>query len=317
MEAVESNQQRQEDEIAVLKAIYGEEAVETIDSNTFILHTPVDGTKAQADICFHLPDTYPSDDIPMFEWIGARDTSADTTMPTDSGYIYVERSLALSNDMRLDMEREMHRLWDENQCRDVVIFSWTTWLSEYLERHWPQPLDPIPLPSDNNAGPDIQGSCSTNVSTGKGASRTANKQPIDVDEPLRTRPEIFTGVPLEMKKSIFVGHVARVGSAKDVQVVLETLLQDKKIAQATHNISAYRICLDNGSISQDNDDDGESAAGKRLGHLLQLLEVENVMVVVTRWYGGTHLGPDRFKLINSAARQALETGGFLDNPSRR
>ncbi|KAJ1797100.1 hypothetical protein LPJ59_003344 [Coemansia sp. RSA 2399] len=138
-------------------------------------------------------------------------------------------------------------------------------------------------------------------------------QLADVGAASRVYPEIYTGVPLEMKKSVFVGHVARVESANDVQRVLDTLMLDKKIAQATHNILAYRIRLDNGSISQDNDDDGESAAGKRLGHLLQLLDAENIIVVVTRWYGGTHLGPDRFKLINSAARQALEAGGFLNN----
>ena len=55
---------------------------------------------------------------------------------------------------------------------------------------------------------------------------------------------------------------------------------------------------------QDYDDDGESAAGGRLLHLLQLMDVWNVVVVVTRWYGGVHLGPDRFRLINAAAREA-------------
>ena len=82
----------------------------------------------------------------------------------------------------------------------------------------------------------------------------------------------------------------------------------------------------------DNDDDGESAAGGRLAHLLQILvrvvlfdavkqysirvlkDVENVLVVVTRYFGGIHLGPDRFKHINQAARNALEIGGFLDAP---
>ena len=86
----------------------------------------------------------------------------------------------------------------------------------------------------------------------------------------------------------------------------------------------------------DNDDDGETAAGGRLAHLLQILvgssspalyldvvhrvyagaiqEVENVLVVVTRYFGGIHLGPDRFKHINQAARNALELGGFLDVP---
>jgi hypothetical protein len=63
----------------------------------------------------------------------------------------------------------------------------------------------------------------------------------------------------------------------------------------------------------DNDDDGESAAGGRLAHLLQILvgscfdhldvgnamqsiqDIEEVLVIVTRYYGGVQLGPDRFK----------------------
>lgn len=61
----------------------------------------------------------------------------------------------------------------------------------------------------------------------------------------------------------------------------------------------------------DNDDDGESAAGGRIAHLLQILDVFDVLVVVTRYFGGVHLGPDRFKHIGQAARDALETGGFL------
>lgn len=48
-----------------------------------------------------------------------------------------------------------------------------------------------------------------------------------------------------------------------------------------------------------------------------LQEVNNVLVVVTRYFGGIHLGPDRFKHINQAARNALELGGFLDAPERK
>jgi putative IMPACT (imprinted ancient) family translation regulator len=40
-----------------------------------------------------------------------------------------------------------------------------------------------------------------------------------------------------------------------------------------------------------------------------------VLVIVTRYFGGIHLGPDRFKHINQAARNALELGGFLDTPA--
>mmetsp|Transcript_39437 Transcript_39437/g.88269 ORF Transcript_39437/g.88269 Transcript_39437/m.88269 type:complete len:124 (-) Transcript_39437:78-449(-) len=38
---------------------------------------------------------------------------------------------------------------------------------------------------------------------------------------------------------------------------------------------------------------------------------KNVVVMVTRWFGGIHLGPDRFKHINNAARGVLEQGDFL------
>ena len=40
---------------------------------------------------------------------------------------------------------------------------------------------------------------------------------------------------------------------------------------------------------------GEHGAGSRLLHLLQITDIVNVMVVVSRWFGGILLGPDRFK----------------------
>ncbi|KAI7825844.1 ribosomal protein S5 domain 2-type protein [Kickxella alabastrina] len=311
----DDNRQRQQDEIMALQAIFGDSSVEldqTAGHSSYLLHVPLDCIEAQADIRFHLPATYPSDDPPIFEWIGAIDLRAKHGEQTP-GYIYPMRQLALSASIHSNIEQELHRMWDEDMCRDVVVFSWVAWLDGYLSEHWPQPLDPIALPKE--AEPK------STSNTGTPDAQAVNG--IDFSKPLvasshvvisgSSVPEIYTGAALEMKKSVFVAHVARVKSAEDVQNVHDALLQDRKIAQATHNILAYRIQLENGSISQDNDDDGETAAGKRLGHLLQLLEVVNVMVVVTRWYGGTHLGPDRFKLINNAARQALETGGFISN----
>jgi len=37
--------------------------------------------------------------------------------------------------------------------------------------------------------------------------------------------------------------------------------------------------------------------------LLERMGVTNTLVVVTRWYGGVHLGPDRFKHITGVAKQ--------------
>ncbi|KAI8968568.1 ribosomal protein S5 domain 2-type protein, partial [Mycotypha africana] len=108
-------------------------------------------------------------------------------------------------------------------------------------------------------------------------------------------------------------HNDNINTVHEVKVVLAHLLQNKKIAKATHNILAYRIMMPDGKVLQDNDDDGESAAGGRLAHLMQILEVENVVVVVTRWFGGIHLGPDRFKDINNVARKTLDELGYINS----
>ncbi|KAJ1470136.1 ribosomal protein S5 domain 2-type protein [Baffinella frigidus] len=83
------------------------------------------------------------------------------------------------------------------------------------------------------------------------------------------------------------------------------------IARASHNILAFRLTTPSGNLLSDCDDDGESAAGGRLLHLLNIVGAANVCVVVSRWYGGIHLGPDRFKHINSVARQLLASQGYI------
>ncbi|GAA6030104.1 hypothetical protein JCM8097_009259 [Rhodosporidiobolus ruineniae] len=144
------------------------------------------------------------------------------------------------------------------------------------------------------------------------AERAPRKPPV----PTVKCPDIVSSEPLIERKSVFVGHVARVKSVAEVHAVMAVLLSNSKIARATHNISAYQFTSPDGIRRADNDDDGETAAGSRLAQLLTLLDVENVMVVVTRWYGGVHLGPKRFQLINAAAREALLAGGFLLEPEK-
>lgn len=48
-----------------------------------------------------------------------------------------------------------------------------------------------------------------------------------------------------------------------------------------------------------------------------MMDAWNVVVVVSRWFGGTHLGPDRFKHINTAARDAVLKGNFINDESKK
>ena len=129
--------------------------------------------------------------------------------------------------------------------------------------------------------------------------------------------------PITENKSTFVAHVARVTSPRQARLYLSHLLaSDKRIRSATHNISAWRIRGDSNTTSskdkggaavayQDCDDDGETAAGSRLLHLMQVMELWDAMVVVTRWYGGVKLGPRRFAVINAAARDGFVRAGMV------
>lgn len=146
----------------------------------------------------------------------------------------------------------------------------------------------------------------------------------DFDEDDYFEPVIAHGESVVDRKSVFQGHCAAISRVEHVDIFLSKLKENKKIENAFHNMWAYRIDKSDpnthmagksASIMQDCDDDGEQAAGGRLLNLLQILNVVNVMVVVTRWYGGIQLGPARFKHINNAARDSLVKGGFVGSGS--
>lgn len=126
-------------------------------------------------------------------------------------------------------------------------------------------------------------------------------------------PWIISDPSIELK-SVFVARCAAVTSPEQAaQYVHHLLATDKRVRTATHNITAWRIKGPNGTSFQDCDDDGETAAGGRLLHLMQLMDLWDTMVIVTRWYGGQKLGPRRFALINAAARDAFVKAGLVDD----
>lgn len=130
--------------------------------------------------------------------------------------------------------------------------------------------------------------------------------------------KLYTSDPIIDRKSVFIGHACKLTHPSEVDQIRAFLLSDRKIAKATHPVMLAYRCKGSGNIMhQDNDDDGETAAGSRLAHLLQILDIDNVLVVVTRWYGGIQLGSDRFRHINQAARDALLLGGFIKAGGKR
>ncbi|XP_076263547.1 protein IMPACT-like [Rhynchophorus ferrugineus] len=135
----------------------------------------------------------------------------------------------------------------------------------------------------------------------KGATKVARKY----DSSDNVTVDIKHSDPINDRKSTFQGHACRISCMDDVEKFRNSLLANKKIAQAKHNVLAYRFKNQAKLIVQDYDNDGEKQAGSRLLHLLKILEADNAAVIVTRWYGGIQIGSDRFKHYNEAARLAL------------
>jgi hypothetical protein len=149
-------------------------------------------------------------------------------------------------------------------------------------------------------------------------SRQAGGQSLHLEESDKVEDAVeeeppWTILPARTeRKSIFIAHCAPVSSPQQAKAYIRHLLTtDKKVAKASHNMSAYRIRGTGTASYQDCDDDGETAAGSRMLHLMQLMDVWDVVVVVSRWFGGVHLGPDRFRIINNAARDVLVAGGYV------
>lgn len=80
----------------------------------------------------------------------------------------------------------------------------------------------------------------------------------------------FQSEPVIDRGSTFIAFAKQVHSVDEARDHFELLLTDRKISRANHNMNAWRIKGENGVAFQDCDDDGETAAGLRMLHLLQV-----------------------------------------------
>ena len=91
----------------------------------------------------------------------------------------------------------------------------------------------------------------------------------------------------------------QIKSRENLKNFLQKLKKDKKYAKATHNSWATRISH-NGAVFETKSDNGETGAGQVILHQLRKYKMIDLIVIVTRWYGGTKLYADRFKHLQDA-----------------
>ena len=91
-------------------------------------------------------------------------------------------------------------------------------------------------------------------------------------------------------------------SADEAARLLADLKRSKRFAKATHNSWGLICSADDGGGVPIKNDDGESGAGMVILRMLEREGLQNHLIVVTRWYGGKHLGGDRFRHVQDAVR---------------
>ena len=138
----------------------------------------------------------------------------------------------------------------------------------------------------------------------------AYSQPKDLTEFSHSVPTPINEITIHHSEvkleqgSSFQGHSANIEDTSQAIPTLHNLFTNHAVAKATHNMYAYRI-KNKDIIVENCCDDGEFGAGKRLLNLMRQQNCTNKMIMVTRWYGGRHIGPKRFECILRAASDAI------------
>ena len=109
----------------------------------------------------------------------------------------------------------------------------------------------------------------------------------------------------KVEGSTFIGHAALIDNVDDVNKVIANLLQDKALTTANHTFYAYRVGRA-ANIKEGHRDDREHGAGSTLKRWLQDSGKTNIIVIGSRWFGGTHMGPRRFDVFKELAEDACK-----------
>ncbi|CAD5244294.1 Thymidylate synthase [Thermococcus camini] len=117
---------------------------------------------------------------------------------------------------------------------------------------------------------------------------------------------------LVIKKSVFIGYASPAEKEEEAKAFIAKIKAHH--SDATHNVSAYLI-NDGKNFAVRYDDDGEpkGSAGKPVLKVIQNKGLSNVVVVVTRYFGGIKLGYGGLvKAYSDTASLAIENAGIVE-----
>ena len=114
------------------------------------------------------------------------------------------------------------------------------------------------------------------------------------------------------KKSRFIANLIYVESEEQAQDKIKEI--KKKYYDARHNCYAYRI-IEGDNILQRSSDDGEPSgtAGAPMLNILEKNDIANVLVIVTRYFGGILLGTGGLvKAYSEATLKSIDNNELVE-----
>ena len=105
---------------------------------------------------------------------------------------------------------------------------------------------------------------------------------------------------IDIKKSQFICRLFPAQNEKEAKAIIREI--SEKYKDATHNCTAYVV-----SDGEGYDDNGEpgGTAGRPMLNVLKKNEIQNVVAIVTRYFGGIKLGAGG--LVRAYSKSVLET----------
>ncbi|MCD8203862.1 MAG: YigZ family protein [Coprobacillus sp.] len=112
----------------------------------------------------------------------------------------------------------------------------------------------------------------------------------------------------DILSSRFIALVYPLRDASEVKDIITNVKKEYK--KATHYVYAYRL----GETSKSNDDGEPSGtAGRPILELLHKKEINNTLIIVVRYYGGSKLGAGRLlRTYVSTANEALNKAEYKE-----
>ncbi|WPT13297.1 IMPACT family member in pol 5'region [Picochlorum sp. SENEW3] len=138
------------------------------------------------------------------------------------------------------------------------------------------------------------------------ASGKSHQHSAEISRTYTLPQEEFYVNEIEVKKSKFVATAWHVGSAEEAMALIDR----SRDVSASHNCFAYRI---GGDCRASDDGEPSNTAGSPILRVIEGMNLDNVAVMVTRYFGGTKLGTGGLvRAYSSAARELLQQTPFVE-----